>query len=481
MKNNQLRNYVIVFLAAILGGIISIGGYKMLEQEEPVEVGKDTSVQPKFTKYNVKEVEVPSFNFKEVSDMVKPSVVHIKTKVSRGGGRSQRFDFFEELYPPKIGSGSGVIVSSKGHILTNNHVIADASEIKVILNDKRQFEAEVVGRDPSTDLAVIQVDANDLQPVGFGDSDDLQVGEWVLAVGNPFNLTSTVTAGIVSAKARNLNILGGGSHIESFIQTDAAVNPGNSGGALVGIDGKLVGINTAIASKTGQYAGYSFAVPASIANKVFKDIKEFGEVKRGFIGVRIRNVTEEVAQDNNLANITGAYVAQTTANSAAEEAGIQSGDIIVSVDGRQVSSVPELQEIVGLKRPGDEVKVTIVRDGEKLTKELTLRGKEGDMKVASNEEPSKLKKELGAEFEALDEQKAQELGIDEGVQVKAVNQGKFQEIGIPEGFIITKINNKQVNSKDEIYRIISSNQSEGVLIEGLNPDGSKGYYGFGLN
>lgn len=481
MKNNQLRNYVIVFLAAILGGLISIGGYKMLEGEEPVEVDKGSSVQPKFTKYNVEEVEVPSFNFKKLSKIVKPSVVHIKTKVSRGGGSSRRFDFFKEFYPPKIGSGSGVIVSSEGHIMTNNHVIADAEEIKVILNDKRQFEAEVIGRDPSTDLAVIKIESNDLQPMEFGNSNKLQVGEWVLAVGNPFNLTSTITAGIVSAKARNLNILGGGSNIESFIQTDAAVNPGNSGGALVGIEGKLVGINTAIASKTGQYAGYSFAVPASIANKVFKDIKEFGEVKRGFLGVRIRKVTEDIAQDNNLANITGAYVEKTTPNSAAEEAGLQSGDIILSVDGKEVTSVPKLQEIVGLKRPGDKVKVTIVRDGEKIKKELTLRGEDGGMKVASNDAPSKLKKELGAELEALDEETTRELGIEEGVQVKEVKGGKFKEIGIPEGFIITKINNKTVSSKDEVYRIINGNQSQGVLIEGFNPDGSKGYYGFGLN
>ncbi|KAB2821325.1 MAG: trypsin-like serine protease, partial [Paludibacter sp.] len=305
-------------------------------------------------------------DFTVAAELTVNAVVHVKVKsevqVSQFGGRDQLFEYFFgpqfRQQQPQIreGAGSGVIISEDGYIVTNNHVIDKSKEIEVVLNDKRTYSATVVGADPNTDIALLKIDEKNLPYIIFGNSDSLKVGEWVLAVGNPFNLTSTVTAGIVSAKARNINILNSAMPIESFIQTDAAVNPGNSGGALVNQRGELVGINTAIASRTGSYAGYSFAVPTTIVRKVVDDLKEFGEVQRALLGVVITTVTADVAQDYNLGKIEGVYVDNVSDNGAAKEAGIRSGDVIIAVGNKKVNTNAELQEAVSQYRPGDDVK-----------------------------------------------------------------------------------------------------------------------------
>lgn len=481
-SNSQMKKAILFLLAAFLGGLISVGSYKYFEEEEkqPVQT-RDSSAQAKFTDYKVDKVKVGDFNFKKISKMVRPSVVHIRTTVQTRREPQHPFDLFERFPEMRRGMGSGVIISKNGYIVTNNHVIDKADEITVTLNNKRKYDAEVVGKDPSTDLAVLKIDAENLNPIKYGNSDQLEVGEWVLAVGNPFNLTSTVTAGIVSAKARNLNLLGGQGNIESFIQTDAAVNPGNSGGALVGIDGKLVGINTAIASQTGQYAGYAFAIPSAIVQKVTKDIIEFGEVKRGYLGVSVSNVDQEIADEHNMNEIAGAYVRDFMDNSAAREAGLKEEDIIIKVDSHKIRTVPELQLHVGRHRPGDKVDVTVIRDGEKIEKTITLKDEQGRTKIVTTEDPAQdVKNLVGAKMTPLPERTKQRLGIDYGVKVKDVQSGKFAQVGIPESFVILKINKEKMYQPEDVYQVLKNNRG-GVLIEGINPDGSKGYYGFGMD
>jgi Do/DeqQ family serine protease len=436
------------------------------------------------TNYSIKNVTVPSFNFAEVAKAVRPAVVHVKTYATQDVPRSFPFDFYGEgdgMEAPVRGSGSGVIFSDDGYIVTNNHVVAEAEEIDVVLQNKRKYRAEIVGTDPNTDLAVLKIDAEEeLSYIRLGNSDDVQVGEWVLAVGNPFNLTSTVTAGIVSAKARNINLLGGGSAIESFIQTDAAVNPGNSGGALVDAEGKLVGINTAIASRTGSYTGYSFAVPVNITDKVVTDIIQYGEVQRGFIGVQIRDVNAELAESKDLEVLKGVYVMGLMENGAAKEAGIQEGDVIVALNDEPVSSVPELQEKVSLMRPGDEVEVTVMRDGKKLEKTMTLKNKEGKAELQATTR-SELEEMLAAEFKPVSEQTKEKLGIEHGVRVEKLEKGsKLAEVGIEENFVITYINKRPIHAKEDILKLLMGREG-GVFIEGVHPDGRKDYYAFGLD
>jgi serine protease Do len=326
------------------------------------------------------------FDFTDAAKLVTPTVVHINTYSPQA---REGFRLFEELFRDRrgreggededdgmqlTGSGSGVIFSADGHIVTSLHIIEEAERIDVTLNDRRVYRAEVIGKDPATDLAVIKIEAKNLSAIEFGDAEQLQVGEWIAAVGNPFNLTSTVTAGIVSAKGRDLNLrqMTEGLLIESFIQTDAAVNPGNSGGALVNIRGELVGINAAIASPTGVFAGYSFAVPAYLVRKVIDDVLEFGEVRRGILGVSIRNIDPVLAEEKSLNDLDGAYVESVIEGSAAAQAGIQQGDVIISVEGSDVASAGQLQEAVSLKRPGEEIKITYRRKGRIQKAEMIL-------------------------------------------------------------------------------------------------------------
>lgn len=434
----------------------------------------------------------PAESFVLASENSLNSVVHVTTKVVTTS--FQRDIFSEFFYGPGAGgrefkqygsgSGSGVIISNDGYIVTNNHVIQDANEIEVTLNDNRKYSASIVGADPSTDIAVLKIDESGLQAIPIGNSDDLRIGEWVLAVGNPFNLTSTVTAGIVSAKARNINLLNDRSRadivpIESFIQTDAAVNPGNSGGALVNTDGQLIGINTAIASQTGSYSGYSFAIPVNLVKKVMQDIIDYGIVQRGYLGIQIADITQELKEEKDLSDTKGVFVVDIIDNGGAERAGIKSGDVILKIGSKYVNSVAALQEEVGKRRPGDKVAVTI-RDskGKETVKEIVLRNKDGDTKLVSKEEVRK-NTALGATFEELTNKEKKELNITFGVKIKSLNTGKLKSMGLTPGMVITKLNNEPIENVEQLTNKLNS-VNRGVLLEIITESGKKDYVGFGL-
>ncbi|MCE1199647.1 MAG: Do family serine endopeptidase, partial [Marinilabiliales bacterium] len=376
-----------------------------------------------------------------------------------------------------MAAGSGVIISEDGYIVTNNHVIDGAENIDVILNDNRKFTAKVIGKDANTDLALVKIDAKNLTVLPWGNSEALKLGEWVLAVGNPFNLTSTVTAGIVSAKSRSIGISNNRMAIESFIQTDAAVNPGNSGGALVNAKGELVGINTAIASRTGSYSGYSFAIPVSIVHKVVEDLRKFKEVQRAYLGVEIQTVTDDLAKEHHLDKVEGIYIAKVTKGGGASDAGVKAGDVIVAINATKVNSNAELQEQIGKHRPGDQVALTIRRDKSEKVISVTLRNTQGNTAIVKESFEA-----LGAEFGDISQKDKDRLNIDQGVQVLKITSGKMKNAGVRAGFIITDVNKTAVESVEDIKNIISqTGNNKPVLIEGVYPDGKWAYYVFNFD
>ncbi len=398
------------------------------------------------------------------------------------GGQSDLLEYFFGFRAPsspqmRVNSGSGVIISSDGYIVTNNHVVEGGKEIEVTLTNNKTFSAKMVGNDPVTDIALLKIDAENLPKLNFGDSDALRLGEWVLAIGSPYNLRSTVTAGIVSAKGRSMPDMSGEYKIESFIQTDAAVNPGNSGGALVNTKGEVIGINTAIASNTGAYAGYSFAVPSSIVQKVVNDIIEFGTVQRAMLGVSMTELTDKLAQEAGIeGDFSGVYVAEALRNGAAYEAGIRDGDIIISIDGTQIKSPAELQEKISLYQPNDKVKVVIVRDGAEKDYTAKLKGRAGTSRLSDDGESVEI---FGATLREAPETILEKLRINRGVQVVELSNGKFKDAGVKEGLIITYVNQTPVGSAQQLLDIIS-NAQRGVLIEGVYENGETFYYGIGV-
>ena len=419
-------------------------------------------------------------DFVDAAERSVDAVVHIMTKVVRQSNTYN--DFFGALlgqlygYPGQtrnntmVAYGSGVVLTPDGYIVTNNHVVEGADEVEVTFNNKVKKTATIIGTDPTTDLALIKVEADDLQYLTFGDSDNVRIGEWVLAVGNPFNLTSTVTAGIVSAKARNLSILGEGTSVESFIQTDAAVNPGNSGGALVNTKGELVGINAAIASHTGSYEGYSFAIPSNIVRKVVDDLLLYGTTQRGYLGVQIAELTQELAEKEGLENIEGVYVADVTEGGAAKLAGIKAGDVITSVAGKKVNSTTQLRESVGQYRPGDKVDVEVNRHGSHHHYELTLLNEAGNVDVVKSGE-SFFNSDLGLMLQPVNQNDKARLNIKSGLKIVEIRQGRFMGSGITEGFVITKVNGNAVNSKTDLESALKNNRSRRTSMEGVYPNG----------
>ncbi len=466
----------LTLLLVIAGAFVAVWAYSTFFNEPQVIHVKDEQAALKYTGLPAEgEQTLPNLTYAAENSV--HAVVHIATQSVRTGEWSSGNPFLDEFFglrrsEPQVrqGFGSGVILSNDGYIVTNNHVVEDAQNVKVILNDKREFEAKVIGTDPSTDLALLKIDAEDLPFLTYGNSEDLKLGEWVLAVGNPFNLTSTVTAGIVSARARNLGINQDTYSIESFIQTDAAVNPGNSGGALVNQQGKLVGINAAIASRTGSYTGYSFAIPVSIVKKVVADLKEFGEVQRALLGVNIGDVNAELANKLNLERVEGVYVGAVTENGAAKEAGIKAEDVIISVNGEKVKTSAELQEKVSQFRPGDDIKVTVLRDNKEKQFTVTLRNRHGDTQIVRDNTVI-----LGAEFESVDDNVKRELDINSGIVVTSVKNGKLKDIGIKKGFIITAVNKKPIYEVNDFKREIG-NARGGIFLEGVYPNGEYAYY-----
>lgn len=409
------------------------------------------------------------------------TVVHIRTEIITKG--SSYYDFFgymlEQLYGGQlevpnnvsVGYGSGVVISPDGYIVTNNHVVEGASKIEVTFNDKHKRTATIIGNDPSTDLALIKVDAQDLEYLTFADSDEVRVGEWVLAVGNPFNLTSTVTAGIVSAKARNINILGDGSTIESFIQTDAAINPGNSGGALVDMDGNLIGINAAIASRTGSYEGYSFAIPSNIVKKVVEDFLQYGALQRAYLGVSIVEITEELAEEKGITEMSGVYIMAVEERGGAKAAGIKEDDVILSINGISVNSNSQLIGVVSQYRPGDKVKVKIQRRGEVIEKIVTLKNLEGTEEMHKEGEGF-YNEVLGIKLQPLPASLKSELGINYGLKIVEIKDGVFKQKGITDEFIILSVNHQRVSSESDLKKALSNDRNGKVRIEGTNLTGT---------
>ncbi|MEN8250148.1 MAG: trypsin-like peptidase domain-containing protein [Bacteroidota bacterium] len=471
MKKNFLLAIVI---AAAIGGVIAIGGYKTFETYNPayksIQDHQEQVMQRVSSNYQ--ETVPINLDFTAISEKAVNSVVFIHSKYD---SRIVTQGFYRWQQGPSASTGSGVIVSNDGYIVTNNHVVEDASEIEVILEDNRSYTAKVIGTDPTTDLALIKIDEANLEFLPYGNSDDVVVGQWVLAVGNPFNLTSTVTAGIVSAKARNIGILRAENNlqIESFIQTDAAVNPGNSGGALISTSGQLIGINTAIASQTGSYTGYSFAIPVNLVKKVMDDLLEFGVVQRGLLGIRITDVSARLSKDKDLDVVEGVYVAEVNDGSGAEEAGLKAEDVIIAVDDKEVKNTSRLQELVAIHRPGDKVEIVFLRNGKEEKVVVTLKNTGGTTEVVERQSETTI---AGSQFEEVSQQELDRLKIDGGVKLVDLGEGKWKDAGIDAGFIITHVDKQRINTLNDLERTMADKNGERVIFLGIFPDGTKSYY-----
>ena len=425
-------------------------------------------------------------SFVDAAEKTVNTVVHIRTEIVSKG--NSYYDFFgsllEQLYGGQmqvpnnvsVGYGSGVVISPDGYIVTNNHVVEGASKIEVTFNDKHKRTATIIGNDPSTDLALIKVDAKDLEYLTFADSDQVRVGEWVLAVGNPFNLTSTVTAGIVSAKARNINILGDGSTIESFIQTDAAVNPGNSGGALVDKAGNLVGINTAIISQTGSYTGYSFAVPVNIVKKIVFDLMDYGKVQRAVLGITMQEIDDKIAEDLKLSSRNGVYIVEVSKSGAADAAGIKAGDVLIAIDSTIITNAASVQEAVSRFSPGDEAEVTVIRDGKEKKFDVKFKGTAKENGTKSDDGTVAF---YGSSIKSASEDTLKKLGIKGGVEIVELGPGKLMEAGAVEGFVIQYVNDHPVRTPEDVIDVVKRSKRT-VFIEGVTPSGKTGYFGFGV-
>lgn len=477
-----MKKIAALFLVALAGGAVAIGLFFLIEKKGPVYADIPVTVPVQQVNLSTSApMNIP--DFEAAAEMTIHAVVHIKTRFQRKSiVYDDFFEFFnfrggtprEQVFPYEA-MGSGVIISPDGYIVTNNHVVQDANEITVTLNDRRIYNAIIVGSDPSTDIALIKIDQRNLPFLSYGNSDAVKIGEWVLAVGNPFNLTSTVTAGIVSAKARNINILGSQGAIESFIQTDAAVNPGNSGGALVNTRGELIGINAAIASGTGYYQGYSFAIPANIARKVVDDLMQYGKIQRAYFGIYYREVDDQMAREQGLESPKGIYIEEVVEGGSAAKGGIRNGDIILQLGKSPVNRKSELTEFMGQHNPGDNVAVKIWRGGEIKDMQVTLHNREETTAVVNDGNLTI----HGATFESLTESEKNRYGIKYGFRITRLENGKLRDAGIREGFILLAIDRKPVQSVPALKTALSGS-SGGVLLEGLYSNGLKAYYGVGL-
>jgi serine protease Do len=471
---------------ALLGAAIALFAYTKINDRPSGTLAKDSSkvevkdAEALLTSLSMQEGQV---DFTYAAEQTVHAVVHVRTKSTvEPQATNPIIEWFygsDNYSKPRevAGYGSGVIISADGYIITNNHVIEDAESVEVKLNDNRTFAAEIVGRDPSTDIALLKIKANDLPFIRYGDSEQLRLGEWVLAVGNPFNLTSTVTAGIVSAKGRSLGILDNDLRIESFIQTDAALNMGNSGGALVNTKGLLVGITSAIVSPSGAYAGNSFAIPVTIVKKVVEDLKQYGEVQRAIIGVNIMEVTQDDAEKFKLNEVKGARISNVITDGSAEAAGLKENDIIVRFDGVPVATPSELQEQVGKHRPGDRANITYIRSGKEVTVPITMKNIAGNTNVVKPGMEGVSGMVYGARLESLGSADKNKFDVDYGVKVTELNDGKFKDLGLKKGYIILSINGKKVRNASEA-RQATGNESELKSIEGIQSNGTQFSFSF---
>ncbi len=512
------RTILVAVCASLMGSIFTVVANGVISNHSQIVADtylqKDntdnTTTQGNDAKFiRTAQTRIADTDFTQAAEKTVNAVVCVKSYVSKSVQQQQfsgspfggidPFEFFfgqpqqrrstpqqqpKEQKPQQSGLGSGVIISTDGYIVTNNHVIDGADKLEIVLNDNRTFNAKVIGTDEKTDLALLKIEAKDLSAIDFGDSDAIKVGEWVLAVGNPFGFTSTVTAGIVSAKARSISEATHSATMgaESFIQTDAAVNPGNSGGALVNTDGQLIGINTAIYSQTGNYAGNSFAIPSSIVKKVITDIKQYGTVQRAVLGISFTDLTNDIAKEKNITATTeGIYVASVEDRSAAKEAGLQEGDVILSINGAKVKSKGTMMEQMSKYRPGDKITVVYLRNNNQQTTTVTLRNSRGNVDITKASDIV----DLGCAFKEVSKDLQKGLGISKGIEVTGVKDGKFKRAGIKDGFVILEINNYPVASRDDVEKvykqIMSDNSSDKVMfITGLYPTGKKVYYAVDL-
>ncbi|CAN5118785.1 trypsin-like peptidase domain-containing protein [soil metagenome] len=481
-----MKRIISTLAIAVLGGAAALGLQNVFSLKPIIADNANSKTQVHYAGLAASGGPV---DFREAAEQTVHGVVHVKTKFT---SQQTYYDPFQGFFggngmqvvpQQQEATGSGVIISTDGYIVTNYHVVENADEVEVALNDKRTYKATIVGTDPNTDLAVIKIDEKDLPFISYGNSDEVQVGEWVLAVGNPFNLNSTVTAGIVSAKARNINLIStngsGSGAVESFIQTDAAVNPGNSGGALVNTSGQLIGINSAIASSTGSFAGYSFAIPVNLVKKVVADLMEFGTVQRGYLGVNIRDVDANLLKEKNLDKLKGVYVDGVVDGGSAADAGINVGDVITRIGEVEVNNVPELQEQINRFRPGDKVAITFTRGSKEKTVAVKLKNKNNNAALLSKNDKTDAVETLGATFETIAPEDMKRLNIENGLRISKLDAGKLRNSGIREGFIITSVDKNKVSSPEELKKVLD-NKKGGILIEGIYPNGSRAYYAFGM-
>lgn len=475
-------------LIVIITALVSIGTTLLVNHlagnEKNVEkVYVSSGQEPVIRQVSLPEVQYPDFTYAAETGV--KAVVHVKVE-KRGQavqGPQSLFDFFFGYGTPapeprpRVGAGSGVIISRDGYIVTATHVIDGADEVVVTLDDKRQYEGKVVGKDPATDIALLKIEASDLPFVSFGDSDELRLGQWVIAIGNPYDLRSTITAGIVSAKGRSLPSYTGEFKIEAFIQTDAAVNPGNSGGALVNAKGELVGINTAIATRTGSFSGYSFAVPSTIVRKVVDDIRKYGIVQRALLGITMQDINGDLAKEKDIAEIRGVYIHELSEGGAAQKAGIKPGDILLEVGGVKVNSGTAVQEQISRFSPGDKVDLTLLRGNREVKVNATLQNQSGNTELI-REGDGDITHFLGAQLKPAAKETMDKLKIRSGIEVVSIGEGKLRDAGIRKGFIITHVNQKAVSAVQQFALAVQTAQ-RGVLIEGRYPDGSVYYYALG--
>lgn len=476
-----------ILAIAVVGGLVALGLNALISKSSNPQSLQEYQ-NAIFTNAD-KLSDVPSADFVSVANVATPAVVHIKTTINvQPNNQPQFFDpfgfFNNPMVPqgPQQATGSGVIITADGYIATNNHVIENANKIEVVLDDKRSYVAELIGTDPETDLALLKIEEKQLHFLKFGNSDKLQVGEWVVAVGNPFNLTSTVTAGIVSAKGRNINLLrekGGEYAIENFIQTDAAVNPGNSGGALVSTQGELIGINTAIASSTGSYTGYSFAIPINLAKKILDDLLKYGEVKRAILGVRIQDITQELVDEKGLKDIRGVYIPEVIADGAGDKGGMKDGDVVLRINNVEVNKSSELQEQISKYYPGDKIKVDVMRGDNEKELTITLLSRDGKKEIDMKESKEE-KKIAGIEIQNLSRDEKMKLNLRNGVKISSVDNGPFANAGIPSGFIITHIDRAPMYTTQDVIKSVEGKEGA-VLVEGLSKTGAREAYAVQLN
>ena len=478
------KNILTIAISVLLSGLLAYGIEKSSDIQSDAASLSTGVPGAEYRTVNLSQTDYPDFTY--AAESAVDAVVFVKVTIQSQAQQYVPDDLFRFFFGDQMpqgqqrertGSGSGVIIRPDGYIVTNNHVVENASKIEITLNNNKTYEARVIGTDPATDVALVKIEAEGLPTIEFADSDQLRLGEWVLAIGSPLGeeLRSTITAGIVSAKGRSMPNYDGKFKIESFIQTDAAVNPGNSGGALVNKAGKLVGINTAIVSTTGSYSGYSFAVPSNIVSKIVNDLIDFGSVKRVMLGVTIGPVTEEISKELKLSSLKGVYINEVTKGGSADKAGLKKGDVILMLGGTEVNSVPALQEKVNGFHPGDEADAVIVRDGKRETVRITFQSAEVQNGEVAEDGSVAF---FGASLASPSKETLARLGLKGGVEIVSVGNGKMLEAGAAEGFIIQYVNDQPVSKPQDVIEIAKKSR-RAVFIEGVTAYGKPGYFGFG--